>query len=164
MNSKKKVCKVEAKAIDNLFSWKSFEAICKTILAQKAKSQAQEQLKEYFSFPAKVWIFLMVFCYQNCSDLLLEKIVLVIEKNFWDCKFYTLCTVRAPLYPAVCTFFTSIFTAVYIQERFTNLAVYIAERLVLQGNFSEPKNPRLNDFFLFIKCWKKKNRKVGTTQ
>ena len=24
----------------------------------------------------------MVFCYQNCSDLLLEKIVLVIEKNF----------------------------------------------------------------------------------
>ena len=58
MNSKKKVCKFEAKAIDNLFSWKSFEAICKTILAQKAKSQAQEQLKEYFSFPAKIWIFL----------------------------------------------------------------------------------------------------------
>ena len=29
----------------------------------------------------------MVFCYQNCSDLLWEKIVLVIEKNlqrFWD--------------------------------------------------------------------------------
>ena len=53
MNSKKKVCKFEAKAIDNLFSWKSFEAICKTILAQKkAKSQAQEQLKKYFSFPA----------------------------------------------------------------------------------------------------------------
>ena len=25
----------------------------------------------------------MVFCYQNCSDLLWEKIVLVIEKNFW---------------------------------------------------------------------------------
>ena len=24
----------------------------------------------------------MVFCYQNCSDLLREKIVLVIEKNF----------------------------------------------------------------------------------
>ena len=24
----------------------------------------------------------MVFCYQNCSDLLWEKIVLVIEKNF----------------------------------------------------------------------------------
>jgi hypothetical protein len=24
----------------------------------------------------------MVFCYQNCSELLLEKIVLVIEKNF----------------------------------------------------------------------------------
>ena len=25
----------------------------------------------------------MVFCYQNCSDLLWEKIVLVIDKNFW---------------------------------------------------------------------------------
>ena len=25
----------------------------------------------------------IVFCYQNCSDLLWEKIVLVIEKNFW---------------------------------------------------------------------------------
>ena len=26
----------------------------------------------------------MVFCYQNCSYLLWEKIVLVIEKNFWN--------------------------------------------------------------------------------
>ena len=25
----------------------------------------------------------MVFCYQNCSDLLWEKIVPVFEKNFW---------------------------------------------------------------------------------
>ena len=25
---------------------------------------------------------IMVFCYQNCTDLLTEKIVLVIEKNF----------------------------------------------------------------------------------
>jgi hypothetical protein len=25
---------------------------------------------------------IMVFCYQNCSDLLREKIVIVIEKNF----------------------------------------------------------------------------------
>jgi hypothetical protein len=25
----------------------------------------------------------MVFCYQNCSDLLWEKIVLVVKKNFW---------------------------------------------------------------------------------
>jgi hypothetical protein len=29
----------------------------------------------------------MVFCYQNCSDLLWEKNVLVIEKNFWFAKF-----------------------------------------------------------------------------
>ena len=28
----------------------------------------------------------MVFCYQNCSDPLWEKIVLVIEKNFWNSR------------------------------------------------------------------------------
>ena len=28
----------------------------------------------------------MVFCYQNCSDLLWEKIALVIEKNFWNLR------------------------------------------------------------------------------
>ena len=28
----------------------------------------------------------LVFCYQNCSDLLWEKIVLVIEKNFWNSR------------------------------------------------------------------------------
>ena len=28
----------------------------------------------------------MVFSYQNCSDLLWEKIVLVIEKNFWNSR------------------------------------------------------------------------------
>ena len=28
----------------------------------------------------------MVFCNQNCSDLLWEKIVLVIEKNFWNSR------------------------------------------------------------------------------
>ena len=28
----------------------------------------------------------MVFCYQNCFDLLWEKIVLVIEKNFWNSR------------------------------------------------------------------------------
>ena len=28
----------------------------------------------------------MVFCYQNCSDLLWEKIVLVVEKNFWNLR------------------------------------------------------------------------------
>ena len=34
----------------------------------------------------------MVFCYQNCSDLLVEKIVLVIKKTFeirgWRCKIF----------------------------------------------------------------------------
>ena len=35
----------------------------------------------------KPWCtLLMVFCYQNCSDLLWEKIVLVIEKNFWNSR------------------------------------------------------------------------------
>ena len=28
----------------------------------------------------------MVFCYQNCSDLLWEKIVPVIDKNFWNSR------------------------------------------------------------------------------
>ena len=28
----------------------------------------------------------MVFCYQNCSDLMWEKIVLVIEKNVWNLR------------------------------------------------------------------------------
>ena len=28
----------------------------------------------------------LLFCYQNCSDLLWEKIVLVIEKNFWNLR------------------------------------------------------------------------------
>ena len=28
----------------------------------------------------------MVFCFQNCSNLLWEKIVLVIEKNFWNSR------------------------------------------------------------------------------
>ena len=28
----------------------------------------------------------LVFCYQNCSDLLWEKIVLVTEKNFWKSR------------------------------------------------------------------------------
>ena len=35
------------------------------------------------------WIFqtkATVFCYQNCSDLLWEKIVLVIKKNFWNSR------------------------------------------------------------------------------
>ena len=35
----------------------------------------------------KIWIKLeIVFCYQNCSDLLWEKIVLVIEKIFWNSR------------------------------------------------------------------------------
>ena len=32
------------------------------------------------------WYIEMVFCYQNCSDLLWEKSVLVIKKNFWDSR------------------------------------------------------------------------------
>ena len=34
------------------------------------------------SFP----LITIVFCYQNCSDLLWAKIVLVIEKNFWNSR------------------------------------------------------------------------------
>ena len=35
--------------------------------------------------PKEKWKYL-VFCYQNCSDLLWKKIVLVIEKNFWNSR------------------------------------------------------------------------------
>ena len=37
--------------------------------------------KKTFSICESTW---MVFCYRNCYDLLWEKIVLVIEKNFWN--------------------------------------------------------------------------------
>ena len=33
-----------------------------------------------------IWAHKIVFCYQNCSDLLWDKIVLVIEKNFWNSR------------------------------------------------------------------------------
>ena len=32
----------------------------------------------------------MVFCYQNCSDLLWEKVELVVEKNLWDSRLNNL--------------------------------------------------------------------------
>ena len=42
------------------------------------------------AFRQKITIILilkeMAFCYRNCSDLLWEKIVLVIEKNFWNSR------------------------------------------------------------------------------
>ena len=31
-------------------------------------------------------IEIIVLCYQNCSDVLWEKIILVIEKNFWNSR------------------------------------------------------------------------------
>ena len=37
-------------------------------------------------FSIHLFVKIMVFCYQNCSDLLWEKIVLVIEKNFWNSR------------------------------------------------------------------------------
>ena len=51
-----------------------------------------EYFKTFQHFNHKFFLFLwlptilMVFCYQNCSDLLWEKIVLVIEKNFWNSR------------------------------------------------------------------------------
>ena len=44
----------------------------------------------------------MVFCYQNCSDLLWEKIVLVIEKNFeirgWRPRICKICEITWTIY------------------------------------------------------------------
>ena len=42
--------------------------------------------EDYF-FVFKEVFLRMVFCYQNCSDLLWEKIVQVTEKNFWHSLF-----------------------------------------------------------------------------
>ena len=42
----------------------------------------------------------MVFCYQNCSDLLWEKILLVIEKFFWKGK-----CIKRPISTFGCRFF-----------------------------------------------------------
>ena len=39
---------------------------------------------ETYLFDVAHW--LMTFCYQNCSDLLWEEIVIVIEKNFWNSR------------------------------------------------------------------------------
>ena len=36
--------------------------------------------------PNKRSLKTLVFCYQNCSDLLWQKIVLEIEKNFWNSR------------------------------------------------------------------------------
>ena len=41
---------------------------------------AATMLGKFFSYEE------MVFCYQNCSDLLWEKFVLVTEKNFWNSR------------------------------------------------------------------------------
>ena len=38
------------------------------------------------SFIFLFYVQFFVFCYQNCSDLLWEKTVLVIEKNFWNSR------------------------------------------------------------------------------
>jgi hypothetical protein len=44
------------------------------------------KLRKQISCWSKTTTLTMVFCYQNCSDLLWEKIVLVIEKNFWNSR------------------------------------------------------------------------------
>ena len=55
------------------------------------RSRPLPLLPESWNFVQKLWgliLFLtkMVFCYQNCSDLQWEKIILVIEKNFWNSR------------------------------------------------------------------------------
>ena len=47
-----------------------------------------EKWHKWFKINQKLWKLwqIMVFCYQNCSDLVREKIVLVIEKNFWNSR------------------------------------------------------------------------------
>ena len=57
----------------------------KDVKIKRAKMILLGSSKSYILFPNFRQLE-MVFYYQNCSDILWEKIVLVIEKNFWNSR------------------------------------------------------------------------------
>ena len=63
---------------------------CRSWNCPPRKSEHYCQLDYWFSNLGGITFFLfywsMVFCYQNCFDLLWEKIVLVIKKNIWNSR------------------------------------------------------------------------------
>ena len=61
-----------------------FQYCCTFILVGCLKWTAQ--ILFFLFFCIKKYVCTLVFCYQNCSDLLWEKNVLVIEKNFWNSR------------------------------------------------------------------------------
>ena len=71
----------------HIFIWYSRTRPCFTKICSKCNSK--KTLCQGFRKDYHLWFehnITMVFCYQNCSDPLWEKIVLVIEKNFWTLR------------------------------------------------------------------------------
>ena len=68
--------------------WLSLEPLVSLAIAWLLESWSIQKRKKIFTsfwLVRRTELFLeMVFCYQNCSDLLWDKIVLVIEKNVWN--------------------------------------------------------------------------------
>ena len=69
--------------------WNKYRVLHTTLLCSKwrCNQRQPEKLTVYKKDKEKsdsLFDTVLVFCYQNCSDLLWEKIVLVIEKNFWN--------------------------------------------------------------------------------
>ena len=71
-------------------------------------SQRNEANVKYLFKFFSIWNYIsgMVFCYQNCFDLLWEKNVLVIEKNFWGWR------------PKICNIFEKFIQTVKGQNNF----------------------------------------------
>ena len=69
-----------------------FKILCYEVVEQINTTHQQFSLSSNWNKPwllttkGKNFRWKMVFCYQNCSDLLWEKIVLVIQKNFWNSR------------------------------------------------------------------------------
>ena len=80
----------------NTFGFKCFSGLCVCYLSdlilndrqQNTKRRWKRRWKKFRTYEAVCSCAQpkMVFCYQNCSDLLWEKVVLVIEKNIWNSR------------------------------------------------------------------------------
>ena len=77
------------------FLWKKWKHLCHSVVSYFDKSGLNLIFNAHAFVLKKGSVYncvlrgihtLLVFCYQNCSDLLREKIVLVIEKKFWNSR------------------------------------------------------------------------------
>ena len=101
--------------VKHAWCWMLFKGLCRDLRAkgQSTAQRQQEIIRAQTLWPGKdiwntslcrlvffkyIYLFIfnilffhhicaeMVFCYQNCYDLLWEKIILLIEKNFWNSR------------------------------------------------------------------------------